>query len=74
MAIHVINHAENFSAFLCNCKGNLCIFASSYKDEYKILKTMDNRLLDNKLPYLVADMNLAAWGRKEIEVNTKCPA
>ena len=30
---------------------------------------MDNRLLDNKLPYLVADMNLAAWGRKEIEVS-----
>ena len=30
---------------------------------------MDNRLIDNKLPYLVADMNLAAWGRKEIEVS-----
>ena len=30
---------------------------------------MDNRLLDNKLPYLVADMGLAAWGRKEIEVS-----
>ena len=30
---------------------------------------MDNRLLNNDLPYLVADMSQAAWGRKEIEVS-----
>ncbi len=30
---------------------------------------MNNKLLDNNLPYLVADMSLAAWGRKEIEVS-----
>ena len=30
---------------------------------------MNEKLLDNKLPYLVADMDLAAWGRKEIEVS-----
>ena len=51
------------------CVGFLFIFAISFKNEYKILKSMDNRLLDSKLPYLVADMNLAAWGRKEIEVS-----
>ena len=46
-----------------------CIFAISYKTKTNHLNTMDNRLLDNKLPYLVADMGLAAWGRKEIEVS-----
>ena len=30
---------------------------------------MNEKLLDSKLPYLVADMSLAAWGRKEIEVS-----
>ena len=30
---------------------------------------MNDKLMDNKLPYLVADMGLAAWGRKEIEVS-----
>ncbi len=30
---------------------------------------MNDKLLDKNLPYLVADMSLAAWGRKEIEVS-----
>ena len=30
---------------------------------------MNEKLLDKNLPYLVADMSLAAWGRKEIEVS-----
>ena len=30
---------------------------------------MNNKLLDKDLPYLVADMGLASWGRKEIEVS-----
>ena len=30
---------------------------------------MNNKLLDKNLPYLVADMGLASWGRKEIEVS-----
>ena len=51
------------------CVGKLFIFAFSYYHENKTPKSMDNRLLDNNLPYLVADMNLAAWGRKEIEVS-----
>ena len=61
--------AENFSAFFCWDTGILCIFAFPYRNENKIHKSMDNRLLENNLPYLVADMNLAAWGRKEIEVS-----
>ena len=69
MAIHVKNHAEIFLRFFCWDTGNLCIFAFPYRNENKIHKSMDNRLLENNLPYLVADMNLAAWGRKEIEVS-----
>ena len=30
---------------------------------------MNNKLLDKDLQYLVADINLADWGRKEIEVS-----
>ena len=30
---------------------------------------MNEKLLNKDLPYLVADMNLASWGRKEIEVS-----
>jgi adenosylhomocysteinase len=30
---------------------------------------MNEKLLDKTLPYLVADMDLASWGRKEIEVS-----
>ena len=30
---------------------------------------MNNKLTQKDLPYLVADMNLADWGRKEIEVS-----
>ena len=40
-----------------------------YNFAAQILNTMNEKLLDNKLPYLVADMSLAAWGRKEIEVS-----
>ena len=30
---------------------------------------MNDKLTQKDLPYLVADMNLADWGRKEIEVS-----
>ena len=30
---------------------------------------MNEKLLNKDLPYLVADVNLADWGRKEIEVS-----
>ena len=30
---------------------------------------MNDKLLDQNLQYLVADINLADWGRKEIEVS-----
>ena len=30
---------------------------------------MNEKLKQNDLPYLVADMSLADWGRKEIEVS-----
>lgn len=32
-------------------------------------KFMENMYLDPNLPYKVADMSLAEWGRKEIEIS-----
>ena len=68
MEIRVESIKRRISPLFCWDTGNLRIFAFSYQNENEIHKSMDNRLLDNKLPYLVADMGLAAWGRKEIGV------
>jgi adenosylhomocysteinase len=39
------------------------------EDESIIRKIIDNMFLDNTLPYKVADMSLADWGRREIEIS-----
>ena len=39
------------------------------KEQVKIDKQKNEKLRQKDLPYLVADMNLADWGRKEIEVS-----
>lgn len=39
------------------------------KDKQQILKILNTMFIDTTIPYRVADISLAEWGRKEIEVS-----
>lgn len=39
------------------------------KDKQQTLKILNNMFIDTTIPYRVADISLAEWGRKEIEVS-----